>query len=177
MMRATAKTIAEELGISTATVDRVLNNRSGVKPETIKRVLEKAKELNYKPNKSASLLSRRKQLCVAFVFPTYPEYFWGEIEKGINNALEEIQDFGFTAKIIKTPHDINEQIKVIQDIIKSGSYDGLVFSPSDALPLTNIIDSGIDQGMPIYTFNTDSPSSKRLSYIGTKLSGFRSVSC
>jgi LacI family transcriptional regulator len=50
-MKITAKRIAQELGISTATVDRALNNRKGVSEKTIKKVKEKAAELGYKPNK------------------------------------------------------------------------------------------------------------------------------
>jgi LacI family transcriptional regulator len=46
-MKITAKIIAEQLGLSAAAVDRVLNNRGGVSEKTLKKV----KELGYKPNK------------------------------------------------------------------------------------------------------------------------------
>jgi LacI family transcriptional regulator len=165
-MKITAKTIAEQLNISTSTVDRVLNNRGRVSPKTVKKVLDMAKELNYRPNKSASFLAKKKDIRVAFVFPEYPEYFYREIELGIRNTLEDIQDYGFNADIIKTPHSIEKQIKVVQSVINSDSYDGLVFCPVDAFPLTKVIDEGIDQDFPVYTFNNDSPSSKRLSFVG-----------
>ncbi|MGM0876600.1 MAG: LacI family DNA-binding transcriptional regulator [Bacillota bacterium] len=166
-MKITAKTIAEQLGLSIATVDRALNNRSGVSPKTLKKVLEKAKELNYKPNMSASLLSRKKQILVAFVFPIYPEYFWKEIELGIMREFHNFRDYGFDIEIIRTAKfDIAEQIQVVQKIIHSGKYDGLVLSANDATPFIQIINTGIEKGFPIYTFNNDSPSSKRLSYVG-----------
>ena len=37
MSRVTAQDVAEEAGVSLATVDRVLNKRKGVRSETIKR--------------------------------------------------------------------------------------------------------------------------------------------
>lgn len=165
-MKITAKTIAEQLGMSTATVDRALNSRGGVSPKTLNKIKDKAKELNYRPNKSASFLSRKKDIRVAFVFPDYPEYFWKEIESGIKLTLEDIYHYGFDIEIIKTSHDIQLQKDVVQNIIKSKSYDALVFAPADSTPFTNVIDTGIEQDFPIYTFNNDCPSSKRLSYVG-----------
>ncbi|UOQ49396.1 LacI family transcriptional regulator [Gracilibacillus caseinilyticus] len=165
-MRITAKTIAEQLNMSPATVDRVLHNRGGVSPKTVNKVLAKAKELNYTPNKSASFLARKKLVNVAFVFPEYPEYFWKEIEMGIHAALEDFKDYGFHIDIRKTPHTIEKQMEVVQTIIQSEAYDGLVICPTDGVPLTSIIESGINNDFPIFTFNNDSPSSGRISHVG-----------
>lgn len=46
-MRITAKQIAQELGISTATVSMVLNNKPGISEKTKTLVLDKAQELGY----------------------------------------------------------------------------------------------------------------------------------
>ncbi|MFB5662521.1 substrate-binding domain-containing protein [Alteribacillus sp. HJP-4] len=158
--------IAEQLGISTATVDRVFNNRNGVSPKMAHKVKEKAKELNYKPNKSASFLSRKKEIRAAFLFPIFPEYFWKEIERGIWTAHEDMYHYGMDIEIIRKDHEVEEQIKTVEDIIVSDKYDALVFAPVDAEPFLNVIQKGINQGFPIYTFNNDSPLSKRLSYVG-----------
>ena len=45
----TAK-LAEIYGVSQGTVDRALNNRGGIKPETRERILRIAKEYGYRPN-------------------------------------------------------------------------------------------------------------------------------
>ncbi len=47
---ATIKEIAERVGVSIATVSKVLNNQSGVSKDTQKAVLLAAKQLNYRPN-------------------------------------------------------------------------------------------------------------------------------
>lgn len=49
-MRATIVDIAREAGVSTATVDRALNNRIGARSRARKIVLETAKRLGYVPN-------------------------------------------------------------------------------------------------------------------------------
>jgi len=46
-LRSTLNDIAREAGVSSATVDRVLNNRSGVRPQTREVVLDTAQRLGY----------------------------------------------------------------------------------------------------------------------------------
>ena len=49
---ATIKEIAALAGVSRGTVDRVLNNRGAVNPETAEKIRKIAKELDYKPNRA-----------------------------------------------------------------------------------------------------------------------------
>jgi LacI family transcriptional regulator len=53
VLRSTIIDVAREAGVSTATVDRVLNNRSGARSRTRELVLETAKRLGYIPNGEA----------------------------------------------------------------------------------------------------------------------------
>ena len=48
-MKATVSDIARSCGLSTATVDRVLNNRAGASAANRQRVMEAAKQLGYLP--------------------------------------------------------------------------------------------------------------------------------
>lgn len=56
-MAVTIKDIARICNVSEGTVDRAVNHRFGIKPETKERVLKVARELNYKPNKIAQSLA------------------------------------------------------------------------------------------------------------------------
>ena len=58
MKQVTLKQIAERAATSVGTVDRALNNRGRISPETKKKILTIAEELGYQPNKIASALSR-----------------------------------------------------------------------------------------------------------------------
>lgn len=49
-LKATIRDIAEAVGLGTATVERVLNGRGGVRPETAERVLVAARRLDYRRN-------------------------------------------------------------------------------------------------------------------------------
>ena len=55
-MKATVSDIARNCGLSTATVDRVLNNRAGVSAANRQRVMEAAKQLGYLPMADAVTL-------------------------------------------------------------------------------------------------------------------------
>lgn len=49
----TIKTVAEKAGVSPTTASYALNGRPGVKPETLQRVIQAARELDYTPNSLA----------------------------------------------------------------------------------------------------------------------------
>ncbi|MDF2924982.1 MAG: substrate-binding protein [Paenibacillaceae bacterium] len=165
--RLTVKEIAEQIGISPATLDRVLNNRGMVKPKTYQMVMDKIKELNYIPNKSASFLSRKQQIHMAVVFPEHPEYFWKQIETGIQTAWREFRDYGLELELVRTEkYDPEKQRQAVGQLIESGQYDAIALSPAEPLLMVDLIDRAVDAGIAVCTFNTDSPASRRLFYVG-----------
>lgn len=166
--RVTVKLLAEKLELSLSTVDRALNNRGNVKKSTYDRIMKAIEELDYKPNKSASLLSRNKKIDIAVIFQTYPSYFWEQIESGVNRAREEFSDFGVNIDVIRTCNsDIPEQIQMIEQAIESNLYDGIAISSDGSHEIGELIDRAIQKGVAACTFNTDSPLSRRLFYVGS----------
>ena len=65
---ATIKQIANLAGVSRGTVDRVLNNRGTVNPETAAKVREIAALLNYTPNKLGKTLAIKKKILSSDTF-------------------------------------------------------------------------------------------------------------
>lgn len=59
---ATIKDVAKKAGVSVAVVSKAFNNYKDISPETRKRILEIAKELNYSPNRIARKLSSKNTL-------------------------------------------------------------------------------------------------------------------
>lgn len=66
-MKHTIKMIADQAGVSTATVSLVLNSRPGVNAETRKLVQETIKKLDYHPKRSASQLARKTTGNIGFI--------------------------------------------------------------------------------------------------------------
>jgi len=88
----TSKQIAEEAGVSTTTVHRVLNDKEGCGEELKARILGIARELGYSVNISASSL-RKKTSHIALVFPSgnrSSRFFMGHILDGYRRCQEEL---------------------------------------------------------------------------------------
>ena len=71
--------LARHLNVSIGTVSRALNGRSGVHPETRKRVLKAAADLNYAPNQSGRNLRKGRTHAIAFLLQPHPgDHEYGE---------------------------------------------------------------------------------------------------
>ncbi|SHM98375.1 LacI family DNA-binding transcriptional regulator [Gracilibacillus kekensis] len=167
-MRITAKMIADELGLSPATVDRVLNNRKGVSIKTVEKVKEKARELGYRPNKAAKFLATQKFINIAFVLPVFPDYFWDHLDYEITEGASLYSDFGLKVDIHRV-HTVpnNQQIEFVQTIIDDYKYDAIVIAAHDTKPLEKLIEQAMDKNIAVFTINTDVPNSKRIAYVGS----------
>ncbi|MCM2677224.1 LacI family DNA-binding transcriptional regulator [Alkalicoccobacillus plakortidis] len=163
--KTTAKTIAEKLGLSIATVDRALNNRGNVKKETYQRIMDMVEELGYKPNKLASVLSRKMKYKIAIVYPSFAQYFWDQVEVGLNKAIHELSDYGAEFTTLRMNEGQESANVLLQRIIDSNEYQAIAIAAGEE-PLTEVINAGVAKGITICTFNQDSLQSDRLFYVG-----------
>lgn len=62
----TIKDIAKTLGLSTSTVSRALRDSYEISPETKLKVLEYAREMNYRPNPIALSLKEKEVVLLGF---------------------------------------------------------------------------------------------------------------
>src|ERR1700741_4446511 len=76
----TLRDIAREAGVSLATVDRVLHNRPGVRPDTVRRVKETIERNAFQPHVAAAELARGRARRFAFVMPSGPNLFMQQIQ-------------------------------------------------------------------------------------------------
>src|SRR3954465_12403185 len=76
----TLKDIARQAGVSLATVDRVLHNRPGVRPDTVRRVKEAIARNAFQPHVAAAELARGRARRFAFVMPSGPNLFMQQIQ-------------------------------------------------------------------------------------------------
>lgn len=81
--------IAESLNLSSATVSRGLKDHPAIRPETKKRILEKAKELGYRHNHFASNLRRSRTNTIGVIVPRLNSYFMSSVIAGIEKVVNE----------------------------------------------------------------------------------------
>ena len=85
--RATVHDVARTAGVSLATVDRVLNGRPGVRPETAEKVENAIKALDFRRDLSASLLARARDLRVTFLIPDRGKAFMESLVAAVGRRM------------------------------------------------------------------------------------------
>lgn len=85
---ATIKDIAQEAGVSLATVSRVINNKDNVSDEVRERVEEVIKRLGYNPNNAARALARRKTNSIGIVVNNLHDPFFYDLIRGFENGAK-----------------------------------------------------------------------------------------
>jgi LacI family transcriptional regulator len=75
--------ISKILGMSKSTVSKALNNYADVSPDTKKKVLDLAEELNYKPNIFAQNLRSQESKIIGLIIPEIVHYFFSTMIRGV----------------------------------------------------------------------------------------------
>jgi ribose transport system substrate-binding protein len=90
--------------------------------------------------------------------------YWQVAAAGLNHAAFQLK---VKAEVVgPETYDPKAQQQEFQRIARLNPT-GILISPADAELMRSDIDNAISQGIPVITMDSDSPSSKRLLYIGT----------
>jgi LacI family transcriptional regulator len=81
------KDIADDLGVSVVTVSRALRDRPDIARDTKARILDRVKQLNYRPNLMARSLVTGRSSLIGLVVPDLIHPFFAEIAKALAAAL------------------------------------------------------------------------------------------
>jgi DNA-binding LacI/PurR family transcriptional regulator len=97
MGQPTLEVVAARAGVSRATVSRVINGKSTVRPDIRESVQRAVEELDYIPNLAARSLATRRTDAIALVLSEPPsrifsdEPFFSGVVRGITDELESLQ--------------------------------------------------------------------------------------
>ena len=169
--RTTIKDIADELGVSAATVNRALDDRGRISSEMKARVLEKADKMGYRPNSLARTLGKNKPVKIAALLPGGFE-FWKQIRDGVYDSVAEWLDFNVDVLFCDDYYEdnITHQLGLLERQ-KQSSIDGVLVVPFSAHIFRKPIDMLVSSGVPVVTVNRDCPDSGRLCYVGENAYG------
>ncbi|HUV06216.1 MAG TPA: LacI family DNA-binding transcriptional regulator, partial [Spirochaetia bacterium] len=87
--RVTVEEVANYCGVSRATVSRVLNSDSKVKPSTIEKVNKAVQELGYIPDFSARALAGGKKNMIAILLPDLTMPYYANLLESADQVAEE----------------------------------------------------------------------------------------
>ena len=150
--RVTIREVADEAGVSIATVSRVLNGRDDVAPETRELVSRIIQERGYIANRGARGLSAGRTGLVGLLVPlVFPAYFAAIL----SGATEALQDHDLRAVLSPTQHEHDREVTLL-DRLMHGLTDGaLIVLPEESSDeLGRLVDAGyrfvvVDPLMPL----------------------------
>ncbi len=164
---ATIKEIAALAGVSRGTVDRVLNNRGSVNPETAKKIQEIAKSLNYTPNPAGlALAAQKKRWKIGVVLFSAENPFFTEVLDGIDEKANELANYNCTVIVKQIPFGVEEQLHALDELMEE-EVAAIAMTPYNDERIRSYIDRLYKQNIPVVTFNTDIEHSKRIAYVGS----------
>ncbi|MDE7199883.1 MAG: LacI family DNA-binding transcriptional regulator [Lachnospiraceae bacterium] len=164
---ATIKEIATLAGVSRGTVDRVLNHRGDVNPQTEEKILQIIRDLDYRPNKAGIVLAaQKKNLKLGVVLLGVGNPFFDDVLSGVHEKEQELAGYNCSILVRQTEYSLQQQLDAIDSLLSEG-IDGLAISPYNDRAVRDKINSLSEQGIPVVTLNTDIENSSRLAYVGS----------
>lgn len=156
------KEIARQAGLGTATVDRVLNGRPNVSPQTRNRVAAALRELE---GQEQQLAARGRRLFVDFLVEA-PRRFSAEVRRAAEAVLPEIPGAVIRPRFLfreTMPED--EVVDALERIRKRGCQ-AVCLKARDTVAVRIALDRLASAGIPVFTLVTDLPGSARAAYVG-----------
>jgi LacI family transcriptional regulator len=120
--RVTSHDIAREAGVSQSTVSRALRGDPRVAPETLERVREVARSLQYAPNAAARSLITRQTNTVAVIVTEIKNPFYPQL---LDTLHDELTLSGYRTVLLNERSDIHTSEGLVPEV-QRGSVDGVV---------------------------------------------------
>ncbi|MGE7469004.1 LacI family DNA-binding transcriptional regulator [Bosea sp. NPDC003192] len=156
--------VARLAGVSTATVDRVLNQRPGVRPATVQRVLKAAGELGY-VMEGALPASALRPLRLGFLLPAGNNRFLGMLGRLIAGSQDQLASFNMRARVehIESfkPELLAHELRRI-----GREVDGVAFMALEHPTVREAVDLLAERGVPSVTLISDIANTARAAYVG-----------
>lgn len=115
--------IAEELGLSSSTVSRALNNKGRVGPQTQQKILKTAKKLGYRPSMAARSLVTQQTGNIGFLVSKHQLLsggsFYGEVMEGAE-AIASVDGYRFFFS--------RDAVESASQFIAEGRVDGIILA-------------------------------------------------
>lgn len=127
------KSIAQRTGVSISTVSRVLNGKHEqyrISPRTVKRVLDEAKRIDYKPSLVAQSLRTRKSYTIGLLIPSIDNPYFAHIASEI---VLEARRYNYTIILLDSLEDEKTEKECIETLL-ARNIDGIILVPCGERP-------------------------------------------
>jgi LacI family transcriptional regulator len=152
--------IAQQAGLSEATVDRVLNNRPGVRENTRAEVVQAIADLD---KQRAQLRLNGRRYLIDVVMQT-PRRFSDAFRTAVEAELP-----AFAPAMVRARFHLwesGETAQMVDALARIRGSHGVVLKAQDDPEVAAAVDRLVDAGVPVVTYATDVPASARSGYVG-----------
>lgn len=167
MSRPTLADLAKAAGVSTATVDRVLNGRANVREETVRRVHEAAEEIGYHGANVIRyrLLADKPEFRLGLVLQKPRHAFYQEVLRLFEAEARACRQrrVQITARFAETarPEELAEILRGFR-----GRVDAVAATGLDHHDVTRAVQDLRGAGIPVYSLLSDFAQGVRETYFG-----------
>src|SRR6266516_2717445 len=154
--------IARQAGVSEATVDRVLNDRGGVRPSTVNDIRQAIADLD---RQRSQLRLAGRVFMIDIVMQT-PDRFSSAVKTALEQELPSLRPAVVRSRFdFRETGDVHDIVGVLDRIARRGAR-GVILKAPEAPEVNAAVLRLSEAGIPVVTLVSDLPFSKRVAYVG-----------
>lgn len=160
-----AADVARLAGVSTATVDRVLHRRPGVRASTVQRVVRAAAELEYLPRDELHATLAPEPMQLLFILPDRSSRFLRMLGEWVGYSQEHWSPFNVACK---TAFIQSFDPEALAGMLRrrGPKVDGVAFMALEHPLVREAVDMLAERGVHAITLVSDLSHSRRAAYVG-----------
>jgi LacI family transcriptional regulator len=158
--------VAQQAGVSAATVDRVIHSRPGVKPHTADHIMAVIERMeNGGSNITPVTEVHLNNLCFDIILPIGTNAFFDILEEEIREYANRPANIGLSIRVHRIkgfdPDALAETIERI-----SRQTDGIAIVAIESPQVREAVNRAVQKGIPVVTLVSDLSGSRRMGYVG-----------
>ena len=154
--------IARQAGVSEATVDRVLNDRGGVRPSTVNDIRQAIADLD----RQRSQLRLAGQMFMIDIVMQTPDRFSSAVTAALEQELPSLRPAVIRSRFdFREKGQVSDIVGVLDTIARRGSR-GVILKAPEAPEVNAAVLRLSEAGIPVVALVSDLPFSKRVAYVG-----------
>jgi LacI family transcriptional regulator len=165
-LRPTVIDIAREAGVSLATVDRVLNERPGVREKTIRAVSDAIVRLGYVRDVAAANLARQRNYKMTFVLPDTESQFVQTLRAELDTAATLALSARTEIEVVRFPAEDPHALAALLAELPEKGVAGVALMAPETPILRDAIKALRQQGIAVVALVSDLPNTERDRFVG-----------